>query len=455
MTDTSASSIPPETSAASWDGLTRPTPEWFSRCPLGIFIHWGPYSVPAWAEPTGELGAVDDTTWFAHNPYSEWYFNTSRIPGSPAQQHHHQVHGDADYDDFLDTWQAEHFDASKLMAELAAAGADYVIPTTKHHDGVTLWDAPGTGERNTVHRGPRRDLVAEIAAAARDQGLRLGLYYSGGLDWHARPGPAHRSARSVHDTDRPKDSGYAEYVYTHVKDLVDRFGPDILWNDMDWPDAGKHFGAHGLGRLLQHFYQARPEGLINDRWGSGTHHDYRTSEYQAGDQGEDGGPWEHCRGLGLSFGYNQVEGPEHYLDGSGLTRHVADVVSRGGHVLLNIGPRADGTLPPPQREALGQLGQWMQVAKEHLVAAAPRKDALTADGEGWVRAVHSGGRPVLFVDHRDSAGATVRVMGLSAEEVSRASEPTRLTWGTATPGPDGALDVELHTDRPGPAVLVL
>src|SRR6478609_8741406 len=123
--------------------FVRPTPEWFADSGLGIFVHWGAYSVPAWAEPIGALGAIEDSEfWFAHNPYAEWYFNTIRIEGSPARAHHAEVHGGMPYDDFLDVWRAERFDADEMVQLFARAGARYVVPTTKHHDGITLWEAP-------------------------------------------------------------------------------------------------------------------------------------------------------------------------------------------------------------------------------------------------------------------------------------------------------------------------
>ena len=161
----------------NWDDLSRPLPEWFAKAKFGVFIHWGAYSVPAWAEPTGALGEVPDDQWFAHNPYAEWYFNTIRIDGSPAQEHHRTVHGGAPYDDFLDQWKAERFDPAAWAELFAHAGAEYVVPTTKHHDGIALWDAPGTASRNTVRRGPQRDLIGAIADAVRAEGMRFGVYY--------------------------------------------------------------------------------------------------------------------------------------------------------------------------------------------------------------------------------------------------------------------------------------
>ena len=109
-----------------WDDLRRPTPEWLPAAKLGIFIHWGPYSVPAWAEPSGALGAVPESEWFKHNAYAEWYFNTIRIPGSPAAQHHHDVYHDAPYDDFLDQWTAAKFDPTpSAPLGSAQAGTEY------------------------------------------------------------------------------------------------------------------------------------------------------------------------------------------------------------------------------------------------------------------------------------------------------------------------------------------
>mgnify|MGYP000993304258 CR=1 FL=1 len=273
--------------AERWSALSRPTPQWFEDAPLGIFVHWGPYSVPAWAEDHGELGVEEDwEAWFTHNSYAEWYFNTIRIPGSPAAQRHKDLYGSASYDAFLDAWDPDAWDPAEWMRLFHRAGAGYAVLTTKHHDGVTLWDAPETGTRNTVRRGPRTDLVAGFADAARDEGLRVGLYYSGGLDWHYRPHRPILSEDDCKDLCRPKDADYARYCFVHVRDLINRYQPDVIWNDIEWPDEGKNFGPHGLGTLFEYFYAARPEGVTNDRYG-GVHADYLTSEYQhMGDERE-------------------------------------------------------------------------------------------------------------------------------------------------------------------------
>jgi alpha-L-fucosidase len=365
-----------------WSTLARPVPSWFTEARFGVFIHWGPYSVPAWAEPRGELGTIPDREWFARNPYAEWYWNSLKIPDSPTAVHHREAFGDAPYDAFLDDWGAERFDADELLGLISRAGARYVVPTTKHHDGVALWPAPGSGTRNTVVRGPKRDLITEMAAAARRRGLRFGTYYSGGLDWGFAPGPPIESRDDFH---RPVDEWYAKYAYRHVLDLVDRFRPDILWNDIDWPDAGKTDAPFGLFDLLGHYRATVPDGVINDRWGVPMS-DFRTSEYQQHLDSEAAPAWEQCRGIGLSFGYNQLEGENEYLTARQTVRLLVDVVSRGGNLLLNVGPRADGTLPELQRDMLEGLAAWMRDGSRAIYGAMPVQDgARLGSDDPWIR----------------------------------------------------------------------
>ncbi|MFJ4224347.1 alpha-L-fucosidase [Microbacterium sp. NPDC089695] len=364
---------------AQYRAFERPLPEWFRGSALGIFVHWGPYSVPAWAEPTGELGAVPREEWYAHNPYAEWYANTIRIEGSPAQQHQQEVHGGTPYDDFLDQWKAEEFDADEVLAVVAATGAGYFIPTAKHHDGVTLWDAPATDGRNTVARGPQRDLVAAFADATRARGLRFGVYYSGGLDWHFSDLPP----IDRDDAPAPDDLAYAEYAHDHVIDLIERYRPDILWGDIRWPQAGIEPGPKSLAHAFGTFYDAVPDGVVNDRWGE-SHWDFRTSEYVHGTAVEVGDAWENCRGIGLSFGHNRNEGPEHLLSADDAVRLLADVVSRGGNLLLNIGLEASGRIPDDQRRTLEGLSGWNRT-HGHAVFGAVPEPRLRASDDPWLR----------------------------------------------------------------------
>ena len=130
----------------------------------------------------------------------------------------------------------------------------------------------------------------------------------------------------------------------------------MLWNDIDWPDAGKRAGGYSLHDLLEHYYRAVPDGVVNDRWGV-DHWDFRTSEYEAAPGARAAGPWENCRGIGFSFGYNQLEDESQSLSGRELAKYLTDVVSRGGRLLLNVGPTAEGLIPPLQRRALEELSR--------------------------------------------------------------------------------------------------
>ncbi|MBD7957720.1 alpha-L-fucosidase [Microbacterium sp. Sa4CUA7] len=380
----------------AYEGFRRETPEWFKDAKLGIFVHWGPYSVPAWAEPIGALGTIDKETWQKHNPYAEWYYNTIRIEGSPAQEHQREVYDGADYDAFLDAWKAESFDADEIMALVARTGARYFVPTTKHHDGVTLWDAPGTGDRNTVARGPKRDIVGEFRDAAERAGIRFGIYYSGGLDWHVGGQPPITSV--IDDAHRPLDKAYADYAFEHVADLIEKYNPEVLWGDIEWPDAGKPDGEKSMAELFRRFYRARPEGVANDRWGE-THWDFRTSEYEQGREQETG-MWENCRGVGFSFGHNQIEDESNSLDAAGAVHHFVDVVARGGNFLLNIGPTAAGEVTPLQRATLEGLGAF-NAAHGDAIFGSRVLDAAIAQpsDEPWVRWTRTGSAEAGFVAH--------------------------------------------------------
>ncbi|MGN6760792.1 MAG: alpha-L-fucosidase [Leifsonia sp.] len=395
-------------------------PAWALDASLGIFIHWGPYSVPAWAEPTGTWGAVPEHEWFAHSAYAEWYANTIRIPGSPAAAHQHEAYGGREYGEFLDAWRGEQFDAREWARLFASAGADYVIPVTKHHDGVALWDAPHSDGRNTVDRGPKRDIIGQLAAAVRAEGMRFGVYYSGGLDWAYSDFPAIESMRDVEDY-RPIDSGYARYATEQVRDLIEKYQPSVIWNDIEWPDAGKEDGT--LDQLIT-FYRARvPDGIVNDRWGAEVG-GYPTSEYAHHTHLEKGIGWEHNRGLGLSFGFNQLEDEALTLTARELARLYCDVVSRGGRLLINVGPKASGEIPDLQRNTLERFGQWVGKLKPLTINRSPvAAGEVRASGAGsadsWFRAWCSGGRTVVVTDGSTSA---VRADGRDVTQVELPDE---------------------------------
>lgn len=407
-------------------------PEWYRDAKLGFFIHWGLYSVPAWATAHGENHIpVEDA--YTHHQYAEWYGNTVRIPGSPTWQRHQDVYGTGvSYEDLADLWRAESFNADDLVGELVGAGARYIIPTTKHHEGFCLWDTGTTGF-NSVRRGPKRDLIAELHEATRAAGARFGVYFSGALDWHVSDFPPIESDADLF-RHRRHDERFARYSTEQVEELVAKFAPDVLWNDIEWPDGGKGHDDFAVAALLHRYFDAVPDGVVNDRWGV-PYHGHLTREYTHVGQIQDK-VWESTRGLGYSFGYNQAEDERHSLSGAELIRMFVDVVSKNGNLLINVGPRADGSIPELQRTAMRELGAWLKVNGHAVYGTRP-----------WIRCSEETGHPRTYTT--SDGMVHVHVLDPSSGIVELPSELSRpaearwsdqsvadITGGTATV-PDG------------------
>jgi len=335
----------------TWESIrTHSLPKWYDDCKLGIFIHWGVYSVPAWAEVTWELGGEPSALeWFTHNPYAEWYLNTIRIDGSPAQVYHKETYGESfPYEKFADSFTCEKWNPDEWAALFKEAGAGYVVLTTKHHDGFCLYPSQYT-DYNSANIGPKRDLTGELTNAVRAQGLKMGTYYSGLFDWTTYPYPKLAYGGEEYNY----TYSFADYSLNQAIEIVDKYRPSILWNDIGWPDKGQQ----DLPRLLAHYYNTVPDGLVNDRWGNDWC-DHTTAEYLVGLRSLDK-KWEMCRGLGLSFGYNANEGESSVLPSRDLVRLLIEYVSHNGNLLINVGPRADGTIPEIQASRLRDLGKWL------------------------------------------------------------------------------------------------
>ncbi len=366
-----------------WDSIREhQVPAWYQDAKLGIFIHWGLFSVPGWATPVGEFGTVDWSRWFANNPYAEWYLNTLRIKGSPTNAYHRQTYGPAfDYMDFAGDFNSavESWDPLEMARLFESAGARYVVLTTKHHDGFTLWPSRVRNPHLSRERccSPR-DIVGELSHAVRSLRMRMGLYYSGGLDWSFNSTPI-TSPELVGQTIN-HTAEFAAYADAHWRELRERYDPIILWNDIGYPEQAD------LARIVADFYNDHPDGLINDRFetrkpgAERRHHDFTTPEYAHLDEISDQ-KWESCRGLGYSFGYNRAETVDHTIGEAELIHLLIDIVAKNGNLLLNVGPKADGTIPAIQAERLRALGFWLRRNGEAIFGTRPWRRAAgeTAD----------------------------------------------------------------------------
>jgi len=356
-----------QTYEPTWDSVDkRPIPAWFSDAKFGIFIHWGMYSVPSYAPVIpGKLA------------YAEWYWNAMtngrKNPNADELQKgtwafHQKVYGgDFPYQNFASQFKAELFNPDHWAEVFANSGAKYVVLTSKHHEGFALWpskEASATWRRpwNAVEIGPKRDLLGDLSEAVRRKGLRMGYYYSL-YEWY----------NPLWLYDKPRY--VREHMFPQFKDLVTHYKPSIIFGDGEWelPSADWH-----SAELLAWLYNESPvkdEVVVDDRWGSDTRHKhggYWTTEYTAGMSGVEH-PWEESRGMGVSYGYNRAEGLKIYHTGRELVFILVDTVSRGGNLLLDIGPKADGTIPVIMEERLTQMGNWLKVNGEAIYGTRPWK----------------------------------------------------------------------------------
>jgi alpha-L-fucosidase len=357
-----------QTYQASWESLDRrATPAWFTDAKFGIFIHWGVYSVPAYAPVIpGKLA------------YAEWYWHAITEGRKPkadpvdagSWEMHKKLYGaDYPYANFAPQFRAELFDPAHWADVFERSGAKYVALTSKHHEGFALWpsaEASKTWGRpwNAVEAGPHRDLLGDLSGAVRAKGLKMGIYYSL-YEWY----------NPLYLQDKPRY--VAEHMMPQFKDVVSRYKPSLIFSDGEWDMTSAQWRSPELLAWLYNESPVKDEVVVDDRWGSDTKHKhggYWTTEYTPGLAATDH-PWEESRGMGFSYGYNRAERIDHYHSGRELVLMLVDIVSRGGNLLLDIGPRADGMIPPIMEERLLQIGSWLKVNGEAIYGTRPWKEA--------------------------------------------------------------------------------
>ena len=311
---------------------------WFDECRYGMFVHANIATVPAFA-PVHE--------------YADWYWAFLEAkpdmvlhPTCPLPEvvawHHEHAEG-RPFDDFLPELTFERFDADEYAQLLDDAGMRYLVHVTKHHDGFCWWDTAFSA-RSSVQQGPKRDVTAELAEAVRRRGHVFGCYYSL-LDWSHPEYP---------DQQRYVDA----YMRPQIQELVERFEPSLLWGDGHWGHPGQHWRADEILAAARATTSARGIDLVcNDRWFASAQ-DYTVYEYDVPDV-PPAGAWELCRGLGYSFCVNRNERVEDHLNAAQVVAMLVETVAKGGNLLLNVGPNADGTVPEIQAQILRDAGEWV------------------------------------------------------------------------------------------------
>lgn len=369
----------------TWESLdSHAVPEWYREAKLGIFIHWGVYSVPAWAPTDAEIGGE------TASPYAEWYPYYMYEEGSPTQEYHKSTYGeDVEYVDFIDDWDADEWNPMEWASLFKDVGAGYIVLTGEHHDGFPLWDSHYT-KYNAAEMGPERDLVGDLAEAVREHGLRFSPSYHANYNYY-QPGFEGQFGHPDYEKGGPHEeqggpgSEYVDIMNAKHRELIRKYDPDLLWFDVPKAD-GEHVRAQELiADYYNHAAERGKEVAVNDRASTDaigptidmdnrgtkdTHGDFLTPEYASFDEIRDE-PWEATRGIGHSFGYNAVEDEDDYLSVKKLIHTFIDIVSKNGNLLINIGPRADGTIPEIQKNRLKALGKWLDVHGEAIFASEP------------------------------------------------------------------------------------
>ena len=437
----------------TWESVaSHRLPDWYDDAKLGIFLHWGLYSVPGWAPQVPDIQQLlreqGPAKMLRDNPYAEWYLNSSRLEGSPTWHHQRDTYGpDATYDDFVAPFDAGTAEAGMdaIAGVCREAGAGYVVLTTKHHDGFCLWPTALPHPRKGRYHA-RRDIVGDLRRAVLDAGLRMGLYYSGGYDWPYNDALLSNPADSFLAV--PHTGDYVQYAAGHVRELISRYQPSVLWNDICWPAGGD------LPALFADYYNTVPDGVINDRWieppqhrGAVTdalaraggvaiqrfwsliperyksltfpadhHYDIRTPEYARFDSVQPQ-KWESTRGVGHSFGANRNERPEDIVTATELVRSFVDIVSKNGNLLIGIGPDQFGRIPEEQLAPLRGLGSWLRTNGAAVIGTRPWAiaEATTTEG-GAVRFTQCDGAVNAIL--LDVSAPEFGIRGVDATEVS-------------------------------------
>lgn len=330
---------------------------WFVHDRFGMFIHWGLY---------------------ASGARHEWLQNIEKI--APDE-----------YAKYLERFDPDLYDPREWARQAKAAGMKYIVVTSKHHEGFCLWDSAFTDFKST-NSPAKRDLLAPLVEAFRAEGLRVGLYYSL-LDWHhphfpidnIHPLREHPDARSMNQGRDVKI--YARYMRDQVRELIERFGPEILWFDFSYPDGGSGWAGKGRGdwesqEMLDMVRELAPRAIVNNRLDlPNVPADVHTPEqFQPREWVKvDGKPvvWEACQTFSGSWGYHRDEAT--WKSPGQLIRMLIDTVSKGGNLLMNVGPTARGLFDERAQSSLGVYAGWMKLHNRSIYSCTQSEFGAPTD----------------------------------------------------------------------------
>lgn len=331
--------------------------QWWTDDTFGMFIHWGLYAVPA-GEYNGKGGGA------------EWIMETHKIPT-------------AEYEKFAAQFNPQKFNAKEWVQIAKSAGAKYIVITSKHHDGFSIWDSKVT-KYDIMDATPfKRDILKELSEACRAAGIQFCLYHSI-MDWHQ---PDAKSKDYPHQsTEKPDFNKYREeYLKPQLAELIKKYDPAVLWFDGEWiPEWTEQQGKD----LYNYLRNIKPSLIINNRVGKarGGMEGMNKYENAAGDfgtpeqeilKGTSQDYWESCMTLNGNWGY--VKNDNNWKSAELLIDNLVDIAAKGGNYLLNVGPTAEGRIPEQSIERLAEMGKWLAVNKEAIYATNGRANYKEGD----------------------------------------------------------------------------
>ncbi|MDO9234668.1 MAG: alpha-L-fucosidase [Aquabacterium sp.] len=447
-------------------------PDWYKDAKLGYFVHWTVSSVPAYANPQGMVGFAIDAGALVNNlsknrfypelAYGEWYRSNMQDKKGQTWAHHAANFGASfDYYGFVSLFNAQQrtADVDGLARFIKDAGGKYTVFVTQHHDGVSFFKPSVLHSRlPTAQAVSERDVTGDFSRAVKNQGMKSGLYYSGYFDWgYSKKQFVHGDASAAKNllgaaVEATTDQNFRALVRSHYMDLIDQYDPDLLWNDLAYIGDPAEVQAY--------FFNRKPDGVVNDRWKSPLRFydsvfaqpgvsavyqgvigglqaavnaagqrepitptvttvfsDFTTHEYV--DFPEKAYPntryFENTRGVGRSFAYtaNDVD----FLSGDALVHFLVDVVSKNGNLLLNIGPRPDGSIPEEQATPIRELGEWLKVNGGGIYGTRPWREAsnVSRQGDKLTYTTDRDGHLYVFVDRADAGEKVLTLPGIQVD----------------------------------------
>uniref|UniRef100_A0ABM5ET36 Alpha-L-fucosidase n=1 Tax=Pogona vitticeps TaxID=103695 RepID=A0ABM5ET36_9SAUR len=342
---------------------SRPLPGWFDGAKVGVFVHWGVFSVPAWG--------------------SEWFWWRWRGERRPEYERfvRRRFPPGTDYADFAPRFAAADFQPDAWARLFQQAGARYVVFTTKHHEGFTNWGSSVSWNWNSVDTGPHRDLVGELGDALRKRNIRYGLYHSL-FEWF----------HPLYLMD--KKNGFKTQFFVSEKtmpelyELVLRYKPDLIWSDGEWEAPDTYWNSTAFLAWLYNDSPVKDTVVVNDRWGincSCRHGGYYNCQdkYKPGTLPDH--KWEMCSSIDRSsWGYRSDMQIDELMDEPAIIQELVQTVSYGGNYLLNVGPTKEGVIVPIFQERLLALGKWLSINGEAIYESTPwREQKENATDSTW------------------------------------------------------------------------